>query len=145
MGHLGERTMQTVGDYLKNERETKKLSVQEVSQITKISGFYITCLEKGDYDKLPNDTWGRADTWVLGGYLAWYLGTWYLALYLRTCRTCVLGDLRTWRTWDVLVVLGVVVLGTSYLGTGPYLAPYLCRTSVLGVLPYLGTGQTNQL
>ena len=53
MGHLGERTMQTVGDYLKNGRETKKLSVQEVSQITKISGFYITCLEKGDYDKLP--------------------------------------------------------------------------------------------
>jgi cytoskeletal protein RodZ len=45
--------MQTVGDYLKNERETKKLSVQEVSQITKISGYYITCLEKGDYDKLP--------------------------------------------------------------------------------------------
>ena len=53
MDHFGDRTMQTVGDYLKNERETKKLSVQEVSQITKISGFYITCLEKGDYDKLP--------------------------------------------------------------------------------------------
>jgi cytoskeletal protein RodZ len=45
--------MQTVGDYLKNERETKKLSVLEVSKITKISGYYITCLEKGDYDKLP--------------------------------------------------------------------------------------------
>ena len=45
--------MQTVGDYLKNERETKKLSVLEVSKITKISGYYITCLEKNDYDKLP--------------------------------------------------------------------------------------------
>ena len=135
MGHLGERTMQTVGDYLKNERETKKLSVQEVSQITKISGFYITCLEKGDYDKLPNDTWGRADTWVLGGYLAWYLGTWYLALYLRTWGLAYLAYLgrtcRTWgcRTWDFVLgdrpVLGAVLVPyfrtwrTSVLGDGP--------------------------
>ena len=45
--------MQTVGDYLKKEREAKNISLSEVSRLTKISPFYLNFLEKDDYEKLP--------------------------------------------------------------------------------------------
>jgi cytoskeletal protein RodZ len=45
--------MQTVGTYLKKEREAKNISLGEVSQLTKISKFYLDFLEKDDYEKLP--------------------------------------------------------------------------------------------
>ena len=45
--------METVGDYLKKEREAKNISLRKVSRLTKISEFYLDCLEKDDYEKLP--------------------------------------------------------------------------------------------
>jgi hypothetical protein len=45
--------METVGDYLKKEREAKNISLREVSRLTKISEFYLDYLEKDDYEKLP--------------------------------------------------------------------------------------------
>ena len=45
--------MQTVGDFLKQEREYRNISLREVSHSTKISGFYLDFLEKGDYGKIP--------------------------------------------------------------------------------------------
>ncbi|MGB8426066.1 MAG: DUF2914 domain-containing protein [Desulfobacterales bacterium] len=45
--------MQTVGTYLKRERESKNISLGEVAQLTKISQFYLDFLEKDDYEKLP--------------------------------------------------------------------------------------------
>jgi cytoskeletal protein RodZ len=45
--------METVGDYLKKEREAKNISLREVSRLTKISEFYLDFLEKDDYEKLP--------------------------------------------------------------------------------------------
>jgi len=45
--------METVGAYLKKEREAKNISLRKVSNLTKISEFYLDCLEKGDYEKLP--------------------------------------------------------------------------------------------
>ena len=45
--------MQTVGDYLKKEREAKNISLREASRLTKISEFYLDFLEKDDYEKLP--------------------------------------------------------------------------------------------
>ena len=45
--------METVGDYLKKEREAKKISLSEVSRLTKISEYYLDYLEKDDYEKLP--------------------------------------------------------------------------------------------
>ena len=45
--------METVGDYLKKQREAKNISLRKVSNLTKISEFYLDCLEKGDYEKLP--------------------------------------------------------------------------------------------
>jgi cytoskeletal protein RodZ len=45
--------MQTVGNYLRQEREAKNISLGEVAQLTKISEFYLDFLEKDDYDKLP--------------------------------------------------------------------------------------------
>lgn len=45
--------METVGDYLKKEREAKNISLRQVSRLTKISEFYLDYLEKDDYEKLP--------------------------------------------------------------------------------------------
>ena len=45
--------METVGDYLKKERETKNISLRKVSRLTKISEHYLEYLEKDDYEKLP--------------------------------------------------------------------------------------------
>ena len=45
--------MQTVGNYLRQEREAKNISLGEVAQLTKISEFYLDFLEKDDYEKLP--------------------------------------------------------------------------------------------
>ena len=45
--------MDTVGAYLKKEREAKNISLHEVSRLTKISEIYLDCLEKDEYEKLP--------------------------------------------------------------------------------------------
>lgn len=49
----GEPPMETVGVYLKKERESKNLSLREVARLTKISELYLDCIEKDDYDKIP--------------------------------------------------------------------------------------------
>ncbi len=45
--------METVGAYLKKEREAKNISLHEVSRLTKISEIYLDYLEKDEYEKLP--------------------------------------------------------------------------------------------
>lgn len=45
--------MQTVGEYLKKERQARDLSVREISQATKISQCYLEFLERDEYGKLP--------------------------------------------------------------------------------------------
>jgi cytoskeletal protein RodZ len=50
---LETKTMQTVGEYLKKERQARDLSVREISQATKISQCYLEFLERDEYGKLP--------------------------------------------------------------------------------------------
>jgi len=57
--------METVGDYLKKQRESKNISLRKVSHLTKISPFYLDCLEKDDYEKLPQGPYIR-------GYISSY-------------------------------------------------------------------------
>ncbi len=57
--------MQTIGDFLRSEREAKKISLSEVSNWTKVSEQYLDCLEKGDYEKIPQGPYLR-------GYLSSY-------------------------------------------------------------------------
>ncbi len=45
--------MQTIGDYLKSEREARNISLSEVSHWTKVSEYYLDWLEKDDYEKIP--------------------------------------------------------------------------------------------
>jgi len=45
--------MQTVGNYLKSGREAKNISLSEVARTTKISKWYLDCLEQDDFDKMP--------------------------------------------------------------------------------------------
>ena len=45
--------METVGVYLRKEREAKNISLSEVSRQTKISKFYLNYIENDDYEKLP--------------------------------------------------------------------------------------------
>jgi hypothetical protein len=45
--------METVGVFLRKEREAKNISLSEVSRQTKISKFYLDYIENDDYEKLP--------------------------------------------------------------------------------------------
>jgi len=45
--------MQTVGSYLKSSREAKNISLSDISQHTKISKWYLDCLEKDDLKDIP--------------------------------------------------------------------------------------------
>lgn len=57
--------MQTIGDFLRSEREARKISLSEVSNWTKVSEQYLDCLEKGDYEKIPQGPYLR-------GYISSY-------------------------------------------------------------------------
>jgi cytoskeletal protein RodZ len=49
----GNLTMQTVGTYLKSNRESKNISLSEIAHHTKISKLYLDCLEKDDFRNIP--------------------------------------------------------------------------------------------
>ena len=57
--------MQTIGDYLRREREARKISLSEVSQWTKVSRHYLEWLEKDEYEKIPQGPY-------LKGYISSY-------------------------------------------------------------------------
>ena len=45
--------MQTIGNYLKSGREARNIPLSEVARSTKISKWYLDCLEKDEFDKIP--------------------------------------------------------------------------------------------
>ncbi len=45
--------MQTIGSYLKSGREARNIGLSEVAESTKISKWYLDCLEKDEFDKIP--------------------------------------------------------------------------------------------
>jgi cytoskeletal protein RodZ len=45
--------MQTIGNYLKSGREARNIRLSEVAHSTKISKWYLDCLEKDEFDKIP--------------------------------------------------------------------------------------------
>ena len=45
--------METVGVYLKKERELRNISLRELSRLSKISPLYLNFIEKDEFDKLP--------------------------------------------------------------------------------------------
>lgn len=57
--------METVGVYLKKERESRNISLSEASRLTKISEFYLDYIEKDDFDKLPQGPY-------IKGYISCY-------------------------------------------------------------------------
>ncbi len=57
--------METVGRYLKKERESKNISLHELAQLTKISEPYLEYIEKDEFEKLPQGPYVK-------GYIASY-------------------------------------------------------------------------
>ena len=57
--------MQTVGHYLKQERETKKISLDEVFRTTRIPIRFLHCIEQDDFEKMPGDPYNK-------GYISSY-------------------------------------------------------------------------
>lgn len=47
----------TLGEKLKKIREDRRISLNEISRVTKIQIRYLECLEQGDYDQLPVDVY----------------------------------------------------------------------------------------
>ena len=50
---------ESIGQRLKKEREARYLTLEKVSQVTRIRGIYITALEADDYSALPSAAQGR--------------------------------------------------------------------------------------
>ena len=65
IGLFGDCTMETVGVYLKKERESKNISLHELSRLSKISPLYLNFIEKDEFDKLPQGPYVK-------GYIASY-------------------------------------------------------------------------
>ena len=57
--------MQTIGNYLKSGREARNIKLSEVARSTKISKWYLDCLEKDEFDKIPGGPY-------IKGYIASY-------------------------------------------------------------------------
>lgn len=57
--------MQTFGDYLKRQREDRKISLREVARLTNITERYLDFIEKDDYAKIPEGPYIR-------GYISSY-------------------------------------------------------------------------
>ena len=57
--------MQTIGNYLKSGREARNIGLSEVARSTKISKWYLDCLEKDEFDKIPGGPY-------IKGYIASY-------------------------------------------------------------------------
>ena len=57
--------MQTIGNYLKSGREARNIGLSEVARCTKISKWYLDCLEKDEFDKIPGGPY-------IKGYIASY-------------------------------------------------------------------------
>jgi len=57
--------MQTIGSCLKSGREARNIRLSEVAQSTKISKWYLDCLEKDEFDKIPGGPY-------IKGYIASY-------------------------------------------------------------------------
>lgn len=51
--------MQSIGNHLKNERELKQISLEELSQTTRIPLKMLRHLEADDFDELPGDVFVR--------------------------------------------------------------------------------------
>lgn len=49
----------TLGEKLKKLREDRRISLNDISRLTKIQVKYLESLEKGDYDSLPADVYTR--------------------------------------------------------------------------------------
>ena len=73
--------METVGVYLKKERESKNLSLREVARLTKISELYLDCIEKDDYEKIPK-----------GPYVKGYISSYSRVIGVDTQQALALYD-----------------------------------------------------
>jgi cytoskeletal protein RodZ len=58
--------MQTLGDYLKKNREARNISLSDISDYTKISKTYLDWLEKDEYTKIPAEPYVK-------GYISSYV------------------------------------------------------------------------
>ncbi|MDX2453560.1 DUF2914 domain-containing protein [Desulfosarcina sp.] len=61
--------MNTVGIYLKKEREANNISLREVARLTKISPIYLEYIEKNEFEKIPQ-----------GPYIKGYIGSYSSAI-----------------------------------------------------------------
>jgi len=65
--------MQTFGEYLKREREARKVSLREVAHLTNITERYLDFIEKDDYAKIPE-----------GPYIRGYISSYATAIGINT-------------------------------------------------------------
>ena len=59
-----------VGEYLKSVREARGLQLEQASRVTKISKSYLSAMEQGEFDKLPNAAYIKGFLRLYAGFLS---------------------------------------------------------------------------
>ena len=66
---ISSQESQRVGEILKQAREEKNISLEEISRATKIRKRYLSEIEKGEYETLPPDVYARGFVKRCAGFL----------------------------------------------------------------------------
>ena len=61
--------MRELGEYLRQMRESRGVSLEEVASATNVSLRYLTAIEEGQYDVLPPDVYVRGFLTAYGEFL----------------------------------------------------------------------------
>ena len=64
-----DRIMESPGKFLKKERETRNISLEEISRFTKVNEYYLKAIEEERYDILPGVFYVKAYLNVYARYL----------------------------------------------------------------------------
>jgi cytoskeleton protein RodZ len=136
-----EHKQLNVGQQLKARRQSLRLSLAQVEIDTKIRGKFLTALEAGNYDKLPNDIYSRGFVQHYANHLG-LDGVQVAAEYAKERGGVTAGEMKRPQmerpkrlvfTGRILAVLGVLVATAAVLG---YL---LWQFSALAGAPILTT------
>ena len=66
-----------IGTYLRQHREEKKLTLEQVAEHTGIREPYLEDLENGDFHKIPGDVFIRGFCGITGTIWAWMAMAWW--------------------------------------------------------------------
>ena len=117
--------MKNVSEILQETRESKNISIEEVSKILKIKQTFIIALEKGEYDKLPSQSTTKGFIKIYAKYLGINTEN-IIAMFRRECKVVeghqmknkknkvripfILHSKTFFTILTIIIILGVIII-----------------------------------